>query len=94
MLWRVSRQIRTRSKPAGFNLPYQPALADRPPSGPNWLHEIKVRTAIVSASGRALRPIIPTPSPASALPIDTAVIDGEAIVLRSDNTSDFEALRS
>ena len=48
----------------------------------------------MSASGRALRPIIPTPSPASALPIDTAVIDGEAIVLRSDNTSDFEALRS
>jgi hypothetical protein len=38
--------------------------------------------------------MIPTPSPASALPIDTAVIDDEAIVLRSDNTSDFEVLRS
>ena len=30
----------------------------------------------------------------AALPIDSAVIDGEAIVLRSDSTSDFDALRS
>ena len=28
-------------KPPGFILPCQPALADRPPSGPGWLHEIK-----------------------------------------------------
>jgi hypothetical protein len=41
MLWRVSRPIRTRSKPPGFILPCQPALAGRPPSGPGWLHEIK-----------------------------------------------------
>src|SRR3954449_967501 len=41
MLWRVSRPIRTRSKPPGFIMPCQPALADRPPSGPGWLHEIK-----------------------------------------------------
>jgi hypothetical protein len=41
MLWRVSRPPRTRSKPPGFILPCQPALADRPPSGPGWLHEIK-----------------------------------------------------
>jgi hypothetical protein len=25
----------------GFILPCQPVLADRPPSGPGWLHEIK-----------------------------------------------------
>jgi hypothetical protein len=42
MLWRVSsRPIRTRSKPPGFILPCQPALAGKPPSGPGWLHEIK-----------------------------------------------------
>ena len=41
MLWRVSRLLRSRSKPPGFILPCQPALADRPPSGPGWLHEIK-----------------------------------------------------
>jgi len=30
----------------------------------------------------------------AALPVDSAVIDGEAVVFRPDNTSDFEALRS
>ena len=30
----------------------------------------------------------------AALPVDSAVLDGEAVVLRPDNTSDFEALRS
>jgi bifunctional non-homologous end joining protein LigD len=32
---------RSRSKPPGFILPCQPALAERPPAGPGWLHEIK-----------------------------------------------------
>ena len=41
MLWRVSRPLRLRSKPDGFILPCQPALAERPPAGPGWLHEIK-----------------------------------------------------
>jgi bifunctional non-homologous end joining protein LigD len=42
MLWRVSsRPTRTRSKPPGFILPCQPALADKPPSGPGSLHEVK-----------------------------------------------------
>jgi bifunctional non-homologous end joining protein LigD len=26
---------------AGFFLPCQPTLPDRPPAGPGWLHEIK-----------------------------------------------------
>ena len=30
----------------------------------------------------------------AALPVNSAVLDGEAILLRADNTSDFEALRS
>ena len=30
----------------------------------------------------------------AALPVDSAVLDGEAIVLRTDNSFDFEALRS
>jgi len=30
----------------------------------------------------------------AALPVDSAVIDGEAMLLRSDNTSDFDGLRS
>ena len=39
MLWRVP--VRSDHVPDGFILPCQPALADRPPSGPGWLHEIK-----------------------------------------------------
>jgi bifunctional non-homologous end joining protein LigD len=30
----------------------------------------------------------------AALPVESAVLEGEAIVARPDNTSDFEALRS
>jgi ATP-dependent DNA ligase len=30
----------------------------------------------------------------AALPVDSAVIDGEAVLMRPDNTFDFEALRS
>jgi hypothetical protein len=41
MLWVPSRPVRSRSKPPGFILPCQPALAQRPPSGPGWLHEVK-----------------------------------------------------
>src|SRR3954465_8655051 len=106
MLWRVSRPIRTRSKPAGFILPCQPALADKPPSGPGWLHEIKfdgyrviarkdggqvrvwARTSDYSKAFTRIRDAV------AALPVDKAVIDGEAIVLRSDNTCNFEGLRS
>src|SRR4030081_2874788 len=32
---------RTRSAPAGFIEPCLPSPADRPPSGANWIHEIK-----------------------------------------------------
>jgi hypothetical protein len=30
----------------------------------------------------------------AALPVESAVIDGEAVLMRSDNTFDFEGLRS
>jgi bifunctional non-homologous end joining protein LigD len=30
----------------------------------------------------------------AALPVDSAVIDGEAVLMRRDNTFDFEGLRS
>ena len=107
MLWRVSRPILTRSKPPGFILPCQPALADRPPAGPGWLHEIKFDgyRVIARKDGNQVRLWARTTSDYSkaftrirdavaALPVDSAVLDGEAVLLRSDNTSDFEGLRS
>src|SRR3954468_24615182 len=100
MLWRVSRPIRTRSKPAGFILPCQPALADRPPAGPGWLHEIKFDgyRVIARKDGEQVRLWARTTSDYSkaftrirdavaALPVDTAVLDGEAVLMRPDNTS-------
>jgi bifunctional non-homologous end joining protein LigD len=93
--------------PDGFILPCQPALADRPPSGPGWLHEIKFDgyRVIARKDGEQVRLWARTTSDytstftrirdaVAALPVDSAVLDGEAIVLRHDNLSDFDALRS
>jgi bifunctional non-homologous end joining protein LigD len=91
MLGRVSRPIRTRCKPAGFILPCQPALADRPPSGPGWLYEITFDgyRVIARKDGERVRLWARTTSDYSkaftrirdaiaALPVDSAVLDGEA----------------
>ena len=96
MLWRVSRPLRSRSKPEGFILSCQPALADRPPSGPGWLHEIKFDgyRVIARKDGDRVRLWARTTSDYSkaftrirdavaALPVESAVLDGEAIVMRS-----------
>src|SRR6476661_8149519 len=107
MLWRVSRPIRSRSKPDGFILPCQPALADRPPSGPGWLHEIKFDgyRVIARKDGDRVRLWARTTSDytaaftrirdaVAALPVENAVIDGEAVLPRADGSFDFEGLRS
>src|SRR4051812_12087532 len=99
MLWRVSRPIRTRCKPPGFILPSQPALADRPPSGRGWQHEIKWDgyRVIARKDGEQVRLWARTTSDYSAsfirirdavaaLPVETAVLDGEAVLMRSDST--------
>src|SRR5512133_1480343 len=88
MLWRVSRPIRSRSKPPGFILPCQPALADRPPAGPGWLHEIKFDgyRVIARKDGEHVRLWARTSSDYSsaftrirdavaALPVDSAVLE-------------------
>src|SRR6187549_657580 len=107
MLWRVSRPLRSRSKPPGFILPCQPALSNRPPSGPGWLHEIKFDgyRVIARKDGEQVRLWARTTSDYSkaftrirdavaALPVDSAVLDGEAVLMRQDNRFDFEGLRS
>src|SRR3954464_13061802 len=104
MLWRVSsRPIRSRSRPPGFIQPCQPALADRPPAGSDWLHEIKFDgyRVIARKDGERVRLWARTTSDYStaftrirdavaALPVDGAVLDGEAVLMRPDNTFDFE----
>ena len=85
MLWRSSsRPVRSRSKPSGFILPCQPALADRPPSGPGWLHEIKFDgyRVIARKDGDAGTPVGPyhvattaTPLHAFAMPSSLLPVD-------------------
>jgi ATP-dependent DNA ligase len=80
----------------GFILLCQPALADRPPSGPGWLHEIKFdgHRVIAGKDGAELCLWARTTSDYSkaftrvrdavaALPVESAVLDGEAIVMRA-----------
>ena len=72
--------------------------ADRPPAGSGWLHEIKFDgyRVIARKDGDHVRLWARTTSDYSkaftrirdavaALPVDSAVLDGEAIVLRPDN---------
>jgi bifunctional non-homologous end joining protein LigD len=107
MLWVPSRPVRSRSKPPGFILPCQPALSERPPTGPDWLHEIKFDgyRVIARKDGVQVRLWARTTSDYSkaftrirdavaALPVESAVVDGEAVVIRPNNSFDFEARRS
>ena len=75
-----------------------PALADRLPAGPGWLHEIKFEgyRVIARRDGEQVRLWARTTSDYSkaftrirdavaALPVESAVLDGEVIILRPDS---------
>jgi bifunctional non-homologous end joining protein LigD len=105
MLWRTS-SARSRFKPpAGFILPCNPTLVDRPPKGPDWLHEVKhdgfrilahkdgARVKLWSRRGTDYTDKLTRIAEAlRGLPAERALIDGEAVVFRPDGRSDFEAL--
>jgi bifunctional non-homologous end joining protein LigD len=78
-----------------------------PPAGPGWLHEIKLDGYRLGArkDGERVRLWARTTSDYStgftrirdafaALPVDNAVLDGEAVLMRPDNTINFSRLRS
>jgi bifunctional non-homologous end joining protein LigD len=95
-----------RARPSGFIEPCLPSLADRPPSGPHWIHEIKhdgfrllacrgfagVRLLTRNANDFAPRyPLIV--EAVAALPVRSCVIDGEAVACDGNGLSIFEKLR-
>ena len=103
--WRSPRSRRT--PPAGFLKPCQPTLVAYPPAGPGWLHEMKHdgyrllarkdagQVRLWSRYGADFTDKLPRISEAvRSLPVDKALIDGEAVVFRQDGHSDFVALRS
>ena len=106
MPWRNSPRSR-RTPPAGFIQPCQPTLVAYPPAGPGWLHEMKHdgyrliarkdadRVTLWSRYGADFTDKLPRIAEAvRSLPVDNALIDGEAVTFLPDGHSDFGALRT
>lgn len=88
---------------------YEPQLASlvkSPPEGDDWLHEIKYdgyrmgcaitpdRVRLTSRSGLDYTDALPEiVAEAKALPVTSALLDGEVAVLREDGRASFQALQ-
>ena len=98
---------RSSRAPAAFITPCLPTVADRPPSGPGWIHEIKHDgyRLTVHREGKRVRlftrnghdwtnryPLIA--ETALRIRIDSFVLDGEAVLLGVDGQSEFDGLHS
>jgi bifunctional non-homologous end joining protein LigD len=98
--------MKIKRLPAGFVVPAQPIKAAKPPSGPDWVHEIKhdgyrlivrrdgptVRLYTRNAYSWTARP----PAIAAAaerIKAKSFTLDGEAVVVGPDGLSRFEELR-
>ena len=106
MLWRIP-SARERLPPAGFVRPARPLLTTKPRSGPEWIHEVKhdgYRLIALKDVGRVVLwsryatdysfTFLRIAEAVRSLPVDRALLDGEAMVLRPDGHSDFAALRT
>jgi bifunctional non-homologous end joining protein LigD len=107
MLWHTHPARLRRTPPADFFQPCQPTLVRVPPAGPGWLHEMKYdgfrilarkqgeRVEVWSRRGALFNDRFPRIAEAvGALPVDNALIDGEAVVFLPDGHSDFVAIRT
>jgi ATP-dependent DNA ligase len=98
--------MKIKRLPPGFVVPAQPIKGSKPPSGPDWVHEIKHDgyRLIVRRDGPAVRlytrnaydwtarlPAIA--SGAERIKAKSFTIDGEAVVLGPDGLSRFDELR-
>jgi bifunctional non-homologous end joining protein LigD len=102
--WRAPSQRIRRSPPTGFIVPCNPALVSRPPADTDWLHEVKhdgyrvlarkqgERVTLWTRRGTDYADRMPRIAEAVRGLSTEALIDGEAVVLRPDGRSDFEAL--
>jgi bifunctional non-homologous end joining protein LigD len=90
-----------------FIKPCQPSKVARPPSGPDWLHEIKhdgyrlmvrrdgERVRCFTRNGHDWTDRFPAIVDAALrIKAQSFLIDGEAVIARDDGTPDFRALRS
>ena len=99
--------MRIQRIPDGFIVPAQPVLASRPPSGPDWVHEIKhdgyrlmvwrdgERVRLFTRRGFDWTERYPwIVQAARKLRTARFMIDGEVVVCAEDGVSDFERLHS
>jgi bifunctional non-homologous end joining protein LigD len=97
--------IRIKRLPVGFIIPAQPVLASKPPSGADWVHEIKHDgyRMIVHRDRPTFRlysrnaydwteRLAAIAAAAERIDAKSFTIDGEAIVLGPDGLSRFEEL--
>jgi ATP-dependent DNA ligase len=98
--------MKIKRLPAGFVVPAQPIKASKPPSGPDWVHEIKHDgyRLIVRRDGPTVRLFtrnaydwtMRLPAIAAAaqrIKAKSFTIDGEAVALGPDGLSRFDELR-
>jgi bifunctional non-homologous end joining protein LigD len=87
--------------------PQLATLADAPPAGPEWVHELKYdgyralvriedgKARVFSRSGKDwTHAMAGVARAAAALPVDAAWLDGEVVVMQADGRSSFQALQN
>src|SRR4051812_23818670 len=103
----MSSRLRSGALPSGFIEPCQPTSAPKPPSGPEWVHEIKYdrfrlmawrdgdRVRLYTRGGYDWADRYPAIVRAvSALHTNVCFIDGEVVVCDEEGRPSFEMLRS
>jgi bifunctional non-homologous end joining protein LigD len=107
MAWRSKpRRSRPLSRPEGFIAPCVPVVTARPPTGDEWLHELKYDgyRIIARRDGTAVHlwsrnaaeyagTMLRIVAGLRKLRAKSFTIDGEAVVFRPDGQCDFFALR-
>jgi ATP-dependent DNA ligase len=98
----------SRARVDGFIEPCLPSSADKPPSGPEWVHEIKhdgyrlmarrdpitIGVRLLTRNGHDWAPRYPLIVYAvSALKVRSCLIDGEAVACDGNGVAEFQRLR-
>ena len=100
----ISRPMLLRLRASGFIEPCLPTSAERPPSGPNWIHEIKhdefrlmarrdpVGIRLLTRNGNDWAPRYPLIFEAvNRLKVRSCLIEGEAVACNGDGVPVFES---
>ena len=107
MLWRErTSRGRPKNAPAAFIPPCRPTVAERPPRGPGWAHELKHdgyrlqvhvrdgRVRLYTTNGADWTKRYPRIVEQAARIKGSAIIDAEVVCLDPGGVTDFDALHS